>query len=352
MPRHSFVRHVKLGDVSGRIDYIQNSKRQEHLYTTYNTTLPSFWDLLAKQNQLDFRKYGTKGECIEAREFCIALPAVLQKNDPDELLRLFTDAFKARYGVECISALHQNKAMTNYHIHLIFSERKLKEQVEEKVATRNMFYNEAGRHVRTKKEILGADGKVRPGCCIVPKGMVYEISGFQAKEALFKKKSFTDEVRGFYTGLINQLVPEEERLMVFPRGGPYLATKKIGKNNPKEEEIRKTNALRQEWNAAVSEALSRGVPTGDLIQMKKELIVEPVATSIRKNGKDPELFIRILRKAIMLLIEKARTFRPSVLASLERMKEKAKQQNTKRNERAPEGKILERQSRRMSTPGR
>ena len=238
------------------------------------------------------------------------------------------------------------------YIHLIFSERKLKEQVEEKVATRNMFYNEAGRHVRTKKEILGADGKVRPGCCIVPKGMVYEISGFQAKEALFKKKSFTDEVRGFYTGLINQLVPEEERLMVFPRGGSYLATKKIGKNNPKEEEIRKTNALRQEWNAAVSEALSRGVPTGDLIQMKKELIVEPVATSIRKNGKDPELFIRILRKAIMLLIEKARTFRPSVLASLERMKEKAKQQNTKRNERAPEGKILERLSRRMSTPGR
>ena len=129
------------------------------------------------------------------------------------------------------------------------------------------------------------------------------------------------------TGLINQLVPEEERLMVFPRGGPYLATKKIGKNNPKEEEIRKTNALRQEWNAAVSEALSRG-------------------------AKDPELFILILRKAIKLLIEKARTFRPSVLASLERMKEKAKQQNTKRNERAPEGKILERQSRRMSTPGR
>ena len=154
------------------------------------------------------------------------------------------------------------------------------------------------------------------------------------------------------TGLINQLVPEEERLMVFPRGGPYLATKKIGKNNPKEEEIRKTNALRQEWNAAVSEALSRGVPTGDLIQMKKELIVEPVTRSIRKNGKDPELFILILRKAIKLLIEKARTFRPSVLASLERMKEKAKQQNTKRNERAPEGKILERQSRRMSTPGR
>lgn len=269
------------------------------------------------------------------------MPAVLQKNDPDELLRLFTDAFKEKYRVECISALHQNKAMTNYHIHLIFSERKLKEEVEEKVATRNMFYNEAGRHMRTKKEILGAYGKVRSDCCIVPKGMVYEISWFQAKEILFKKKSFTDEVRGFYTGLINQLEPEEEKLTVFHRGGPYLATKKIGKNNSKEEKIRKTNALRQEWNAAVSEALSHGVPTEDLIQMKKELIVEPVTRSIRKNGKDTELFILILRKAIKLLIEKARTFRPSVLTSLEKMKEKAKQQNTKRKEKALERKILE-----------
>ena len=93
----------------------------------------------------------------------IALPEVLREKDPDELLRLFTEAFREKYGVYCVSALHHNRDMTNYHIHLIYSERKLKDRVEEKVASRNMFYDETGRHVRTKKEILDADGKIRPG---------------------------------------------------------------------------------------------------------------------------------------------------------------------------------------------
>ncbi len=32
--------------------------------------------------------------------------------------------------------------MTNYHIHLVFSERKMLEHPEVKIATRNMFYDE------------------------------------------------------------------------------------------------------------------------------------------------------------------------------------------------------------------
>ena len=121
MPRHSFVRHIKLGDVKGRIDYIQNPKRQEHLYAAYDTAPETFWPLLAKQNRFDHRRSGTRGDCIEARELMIALPEALQEKDPDGLLKLFTDAFKEKYGVECVSALHHNKAMTNYHIHLIYS---------------------------------------------------------------------------------------------------------------------------------------------------------------------------------------------------------------------------------------
>lgn len=330
MPRHSFVRHIKLGDVKGRIDYIQNPKRQEHLYAAYDTAPETFWPLLAKQNRFDHRRSGTRGDCIEARELMIALPEALQEKDPDGLLKLFTDAFKEKYGVECVSALHHNKAMTNYHIHLIYSERKLKDRVEEKVASRNMFYDETGRHVRTKKEILDVDGNIRPGCYIVPKGMVYEYSGFQPKEKLFKQRSFTDEARGFFTGLINELVPEEDKLTVFPRGGPFLATQKIGKNNPKEAEIRKSNEVRQEWNTAVSGAMMRGMPVEDLKEMKKKLIIEPVAGSIKKHGKDPARFIRILKKAVVVLIEKARSFRPSILASLERFKDESAKQDRKR----------------------
>ena len=41
---------------------------------------------------------------------------------------------------------------------MIFAERKRLDQPTEKTATRNMFYDEQGRHVRTKKEILDGDG--------------------------------------------------------------------------------------------------------------------------------------------------------------------------------------------------
>ena len=52
-----------------------------------------------------------------------------------------------------------------------------------------------------------------------------------------------------FTEIINCHVKEEsEKLSVFQQGGVYLATKKIGKNNPKEATIRAENAVRQEWN--------------------------------------------------------------------------------------------------------
>ncbi len=75
----------------------------------------------------------------------------------------FTDRFREKYGAECVSALHHNKRKTNYHIHLIFSERELLPEPIEKAATRNMFYDKQGKHVRTKKEVLDENENVRNG---------------------------------------------------------------------------------------------------------------------------------------------------------------------------------------------
>ena len=83
--------------------------------------------------------------------------------DPQEVLKEFTEEFHKRYGVECVSALHHNKRKTNYHIHLIFSERTLLPEPDIKIASRSVFYDETGKRVRTKKEITGEDGKIRPG---------------------------------------------------------------------------------------------------------------------------------------------------------------------------------------------
>ena len=197
--RHSFIRQYKLDDVCGRCDYVGNPDRQEHLYATYSTVEPEFWKELAEQNQYDFKRSGSKGNCIEARELVIALPESFQEYDRNLLLQLFAEQFRSTYGVQCTAALHHNKKKTNYHIHLIYSERKVLEKKEIKRASRNMFYDEKGKHVRTKKEILDESGNIRPGCYIVPKGEIYEKTFFDSKEEIFKHSSFLKDVKQMYT---------------------------------------------------------------------------------------------------------------------------------------------------------
>lgn len=171
----------------GRIDYISNPTRQDHLY---ETNPQPFWEELARENQLEFFHSGREGKCVEARELVIALPPQFVDLDPEELLKTFAEHFKSQYGVECSAALHHNKSMTNYHIHLIYSERKRRADPVVKIASRNRYYDETGKHVRTKKEVIGEDGNLRPGCSMIPKGAPYEHHMFEDKIELFRKKSF------------------------------------------------------------------------------------------------------------------------------------------------------------------
>lgn len=148
--------------------------------------------------------------------------------------------------MECVSALHHNKRKTNYHIHLIFSERKLLPEPDIKIATRSVFYDETGKRVRTKKEITGEDGQIRKGCTVIKKGEIYESYLFTVKDDKFKSEPFLREVKEIYTDLINRHISDpEQQLKVFDKNSVYLPTKKIGKNNPKAAEIEPDNTARQ-----------------------------------------------------------------------------------------------------------
>ena len=186
MPRNSFIQMTKLHNVRGRIYYISSPKKQENLYAVYETTERSFWSDLAKCNHAEFKKSGTEGKCIEARELIIALPEGLYHYEHDYLIKHFATDFKKKYGVECYAALHHNKRKTNFHIHLIFAERTKLEKPVVKVASRNMFYDENGKHVRTKKEILDESGNICNVCKIIRKGEVYEKKEFSVKDDRFK----------------------------------------------------------------------------------------------------------------------------------------------------------------------
>ena len=304
----TFIQHGKLTNVVGRIRYISDEKKQENLYAVYETVPRKYWRDLAKENQSDFRRSGTSGSCIEARELIIALPREMTYYDPDKLLRYFVESYRKEYGTECIAALHHNKRKTNYHIHLIYSERQQLEEPVRKIATRNMYFDPEGRHVRTKKEATTAEGKLLPGYSMIPKGEVYEEHLFDKKNPLFKQKTFTEDVKVFFTDLMNRQLSEPNQMQVFPKNSPFLPTKKIGKNNPKAEFIEETNRLKDEWNRKIWTAYRSGAPKEGLITVKRELISKPAAESIKDAGGkgDPEKYNSILVRAIAIVAEMCR----------------------------------------------
>ena len=174
-----------------------------------------------------------------------------------------------------------------------------------------MFYNEQKKHVRTKKEILDDSGNVRKGCKIIKKGEVYERTLFSAKNKLFKQEHYLDEAKRFYTDLINLLIEDDkDKLHVFDKNGLYLATKKIGKNNPKAEQIKEDNEVRMQWNHEVDRALVSQVAENEIRQIKHQWITERIRLSIDAFGKCPERLSGIITTAtvkLALLISKVLT---------------------------------------------
>lgn len=85
------------------------------------------------------------------------------------------------------------------------------EQTEVKIATRNMFYDEQGKHRRTKKEVLDELGNLRAGCSIISKGEVYESHIFTKKDEWFRGKVPTKYfVKRFYGVEDTCEIPQEE----------------------------------------------------------------------------------------------------------------------------------------------
>lgn len=228
--RNSFIQMTKLSNVKGRITYISSHAKQENLYAVYETTERKFWRELAKCNQDEFVKSGTEGKCIEARELIIALPESFTEFQPDRLLQLFTNHFKQNYGTECIAALHHNKRKTNYHIHLIFAERKLLDEPIIKTASRNMFYDENGKHVRTKGYI---------------ETMLDENNN--SDEAIIFKKNLKD----LQAALVNAAIVTQERDGI----NQQISFSEIAINNPKrvaEGDYRVTHYKVQRTNEKIS----------------------------------------------------------------------------------------------------
>ncbi|MFI3214556.1 MAG: MobA/MobL family protein [Eubacteriales bacterium] len=302
IPRNSFIQMSKLSNVKGRINYISSHARQENLYAVYENVERSYWSQLAKCNQEQFKKMNQSGTCIEARELIIALPECFVSYDSKFVLKSFVDYFSEKCKTDCIAALHHNKKKTNYHIHLIFSERKKLEQPITKIATRNRFYNEKGEHERTKKSIVDESGDIRKGCKVIGKGEVYEEILFTPKNEEFKSKEFLDKVKIGFTNVINEFIEDDkEKLQVFEKDSIYLPTKKIGKNNPRASSIKLENTVRTSWNRTADRVLLSEIPEEKIMEIKKEEVHCKIRESIQIKGIQKGLLVSIILNAVTCL---------------------------------------------------
>ena len=99
--------------------------------------------------------------------------------------------------------------------------------------------------------------------------------------------------------------------------GVYLPTKKIGKNNPKVEQIKADDQVRSMWNQTVDRALVSGVPEKQILEVKQSEIGLKAKASIQKSGRNPALFKSLIMTAVYALeLLISRIFKNKVTAAV------------------------------------
>ena len=176
-----FARMTKLYNIGGRTDYISNPKRQE--------------EILAKSESVDWKPYqeyekshqmsATRNN--EGRELIIALPNEWAKIPPEQLQSKAQKVAETAIGksTDMQWAVHWNKAHTNLHLHVVFSERQ--KEKEPKRWDRDIYHTEDGKVARKKADrAKNPDGTDRPP--VHKKGELKD--GFTAKNPDYNKKSW------------------------------------------------------------------------------------------------------------------------------------------------------------------
>lgn len=175
-----FARMTKLSNIGGRADYISNPKRQE--------------EILAKSESVDWKPYQEYEQSHqmsaqrnnEGRELIIALPNEWAKIPPEQLQAKAQKVAETAIGksTDMQWAVHWNKAHTNLHLHVVFSERQ--KEKEPKRWDRNVYSTEDGKVARKKSErAINPDGTYK---LLHAKGELKD--GFTAKNPDYNKKSW------------------------------------------------------------------------------------------------------------------------------------------------------------------
>lgn len=256
----NLVRTQKITNGRGSIKYITRDSKGEIL-ASYSTQSLQEWEILFDYNQQKFNEEKEKGnwtmlqknkngkiaQAVEAKMFVVAFPNEMAQypckyngqvitNDM-ELAKAIANDWRKTYGTDCYVAIHWNKDHTNFHAHILVSERVKKESPEIKRAKRNRYYNADG------KECKKADA-VR----IVHKGDI--IGGqnelFESGKIDLKSKEALESIKEHYSKILGTELYKDDGMHL-----PQTHLPRI--NERSSEEVLEDYERKREYNAAVKE---------------------------------------------------------------------------------------------------
>ena len=185
-----YSRVSKINNVVGRSDYISNPDRQEFIKLT-GKSIDFEWEEYAqfeKENQKSQEKNN------EARELVIALPNEMSESFSDDVLEEFSHELAQELlgnNRDYEFALHFNQARTNFHMHLLFSERERANERTPKVYKRDMWFDKTTNRM-AKANAENAELRYKKGEVMKDKqgNIRYDEVPFTKKEKKFTERSW------------------------------------------------------------------------------------------------------------------------------------------------------------------
>lgn len=199
----AFARQTKLGNIVGRSEYITDPQRQEDVVFHSKKHQQTSWLEYAafeKENQK------SRDQNNEGRELIISLPHQLA--DDHEKLEAIIDEYSINLLGENRDfeyAVHWNEERTNFHAHIIFSERERVTERKPKTYKRDMWFNPENNRM-AKAHAEGAELRYEKGQAMKDNegNIRYESDPFTTKDVIFKSRAFNDEIKKELKTVLNK----------------------------------------------------------------------------------------------------------------------------------------------------
>lgn len=179
----SFVRMTKLTSIAGRASYMTNPDKQEEVVIASESV---DWEPYI---DYEHNKAKTTGKNIEGRELIIALPnewyTDISRDELQKKVQILAETAVGK-STDLQWAVHWNHDRTNFHVHIIFSERT--REHSGKRWDRDIYLTADGKIARKKADRARAeDGSILPP--VHRKGDL-QADGFSVKDTQYKSKGW------------------------------------------------------------------------------------------------------------------------------------------------------------------